>query len=196
MAVNRKYLILYTSLACLLSISAIAQKNKRSEEPEWKQDTIIGNNVFRKHNNWLSAGGGVAKNSKLANAQFAGGVDYNFHITKEYFQLGLFLSGDEFGNYNNYQFHLCYGKRTESMSINFSYFGGLSTSVLFEYTGSKPKDKPVSDIGLYANVQLIKKIKFDVGIGGSLFADINFHQSIIGAKIDVYFSGAYKGKVE
>jgi hypothetical protein len=191
----KKKIFLIAILICSVTFIAIAQ-NKDSDKPVWKQDTIIGNNIFRKHSNWLSAGAGVANNNQLGNSQFAGGVDYNFHVQKQYFQLGLFLSGDKFGSYNNYQFHTCYGQRVESTSINFSYFGGLSYSVFFERDGLKYSSTPKSDIGLYANAQLIKKIKFDVGAGLSLFADVNFHQSVIGARIDVYFSGAYKGKKE
>lgn len=183
------------SFIVLLLVCYIS-KSYAQDKPVWKQDTIIGNNIFRKHSNWLSAGAGVARNNQLAKTQFAGGLDYNFHLRAEYFQLGLFLSGDAYGNYNNYQFHVCYGKRVETTSINFSYFAGPSYSVLFEYIGNKPKSSPDNALGIYAAAQLIKKVKFDVGIGGGLFADINTRQSVVGAKIDIYFSGAYKGKTE
>lgn len=169
---------------------------KKSDKPLWKQDTIIGTNIFRKHSNWLSGGFGQAKNSSHDNSQFVGGVDYNFHILLKYFQLGLFLSGDKYGTYNNYQFHGCYGKRIETTSINFAYFGGLSYSAFFERDGGIYKPTSKTDLGVYANAEFIKKIKYDVGIGASAFIDINSHQNIIGAKIDLYFSGAYKGKVE
>ena len=195
MSNRKKYLFLPAVLFCLLSLTTIAQENK--PDPVWRQDTIIGNNVFRKHSNWLSGGIGIAKHNQLGNRQYTNNVDFNFHIHTEYFQLGILLSGDDmYGNYNNYQFHFCYGKRVESSSINFSYFGGVSYATFFEWTGQKYSDYSKTDVGLYANAQYIVKIKFDVGIGIGAFVDVNFHQSVMGAKIDLYFSGAYKGKKE
>ncbi|MDQ3047702.1 MAG: hypothetical protein M3R27_09160, partial [Bacteroidota bacterium] len=48
--------------------------------------------------------------------------------------------------------------------------------------------------GIYLQAEAVKKITYDVGIGASIFADWNQEQSIIGAKIILYFSGAYRGK--
>ncbi|MCC6691425.1 MAG: hypothetical protein IT235_07825 [Bacteroidia bacterium] len=189
---TKNYLILFFALSAF-SISA---QHTKSDKPVWKQDTVFGDNIFRKHSNWISAGGGLAANNQIKNSQFVFGLDYNLHIHTQYFQLGLFLSGDRFGSYNNYQFHGCYGKRIETTSINFSYFGGASYSVFFEQAGSNYSQTPKNSVGAYACAQLIKKIKYDVGIGLSVFADINFSQSVMGAKVDVYLSGAYKGKKE
>ena len=190
---QKKYRHLFFSFFCLLT-GFIAAQEKQAPKPVWKQDTIIKDNVFKKYSNWLSGGAGIANNNHFVNSQFTGGVDYNFHIEKKYFQLGLFLSGDQYGSYNNYQFHLCYGKRVESGSINFSYFGGLSYSIFFKRQGSIYESLYLSDIGLYVNAEYILKIVYDVGIGVGAFADLNGYQSIIGTKIDLFFCGSYKGK--
>jgi hypothetical protein len=50
--------------------------------------------------------------------------------------------------------------------------------------------------GLYFQTEIIKKIKYDVGIGFSLFGDFNQEQSIMGLRGVLYFSGAYLGKKE
>lgn len=190
---NSHQLLIITGLFVLVPIFVFSQINKQ-EKPIWKKDTVIGTNIFQLTSNWFSISGGWAINSVLPKDQFAGSADFSFHIKKEYFQTGIFISGDAFGTYNNYQFHLGYGKRYETTKLNFSYFGGPSYAIFFEWDETKFKQGAVNDVGLYLSTQLIRKIKFDVGIGGSLFANINSHQTIVGAKLDVYLSGAYKGK--
>jgi hypothetical protein len=195
MTVHTKYLFFLTGFALIFCTNIFAQE-KNKKKPPWKQDTVIADNVFKKYNNWLSAGAGVAKNSHPDySQQFTGGVDYNFHIQKEYFQFGLFVAGDQFGEYSNYQFHFCYGKRIENNRTNFALFGGLS------YTGFYPRlgvnnyaYNSTSTAGLYLNAQLIFKLTYDVGTGVSAFIDVNSFQTITGAKVDLYFSGAFKGK--
>ncbi len=190
---NSQFLVVITSLFFLVPSFVFSQINKL-EKPIWKQDTLIGTNIFQLTSNWFTISGGWGVNSGLKNDQFIGSADFSFHIKKEYFQAGLFISGDAFGTYNNYQFHLGYGKRFETTKLNFSYFGGPSYAIFFEWDETEFKQGAVNDVGLYLSTQLIRKIKFDVGIGGSLFANINSHQTIVGAKLDVYLSGAYKGK--
>ncbi len=187
-----KYLFYLACIPFLFCTKTMAQG--QASKPVWKRDTLVADNVFRKYNNWLSAGGGIAKNSQFGGQQFTGGIDYNFHIQKEYFQFGLFVTGDQFGEYNNYQFHLCYGKRTEDGNLNFAYFGGLSFSTFYERQGNGYDQNPIKDVGLYFNTELIKKFTYDTGGGISAFADINSHRLILGAKLDLFFSGAYKGK--
>lgn len=186
-------------ISCFLFSTLTAQtKNTDKDKPIWKQDTVVGTNIYKRHSNWMSGGAGYAINSSFKNAQFNMGADFNFHITDKYFQAGLFLSGDAFGSYNNRQFHACYGKRKETNSINFAYFGGLSFSSLFRLDGATGLygSTAESAVGIYGNVQFVKKIKYDIGIGISAFADVNTVQNIFGVRLDVYFSGAYKGRKE
>ena len=164
-------------------------------ENEFKKIIIIDGKRYKPYNNWLSLSAGAALNTGNPNLQFVGGLDYNFHIKGNYFQLGLFLSGDDFGNYNNYNLaHLCYGKRKEDEKKNFSYFGGLSYSTGYEREGGGYKATPYQQLGLYASTEYIKKLTYDVGLGGSFFVDVNLIQTIIGLRANVFFSGAYKGK--
>jgi hypothetical protein len=42
--------------------------------------------------------------------------------------------------------------------------------------------------------EVIKKIAYDVGIGGSLFVDWNKEQSMVGFRFITYFSSSFRGK--
>ncbi len=88
-------------------------KNKKKSK-SLDSNFVINNNKFQYYNNWLTIGGGKQQNlTYKRDLGFAGGLDFNFHIKKHYFQSGILISGESFGFYNNYQLHLGYGKRFE-----------------------------------------------------------------------------------
>jgi hypothetical protein len=157
---------------------------------------LIDDKKLKYYNNWLTAGAGIQQNLTYKRKYgFSGGVDYQFHIKHYYFQLGTVITGEKFGFYDNYQFHLGYGKRFEDRSIHGAFFAGISYSTGFAKVDSSGHyERKYKEPGLYLEGQVIKKITYDVGIGASIFADFNQEQSIAGARIIVYFSGAYKGK--
>ncbi|MDQ3049215.1 MAG: hypothetical protein M3R27_16840, partial [Bacteroidota bacterium] len=111
------------------------KKNKRHLAP-LDSEFVINNKRIKYYNNWLTAGAGVQQNlSYKREPGFAGGLDFNFHIKHHYFQLGAILSGERFGSYNNYQFHLGYGKRHEDRSVHIAGFAGLSYSTGYGKVG-------------------------------------------------------------
>lgn len=155
---------------------------------------VINNKKFRHYNNWVTAGAGVQQNlTRKYPLGFTGGVDFNFHIKHHYFQLGTNISGEKFGFYNNYQFHGGYGKRYEDKDIHFSGFAGVSYSTGYGLVDSI-YSRPYSQPGIYLQVDIIKKVTYDVGVGASLYADWNAEQAMAGIRFIVYFSGAYNGK--
>lgn len=180
--------------AASFAFPAIGQEKK--ELPDLDQEIVINKKRFKVYNNWLSGGGGAAYSTQIPQMQFLGQLDYNFHLKQNYFQLGLALAGDEFGSYNNYNFHAGYGKRIENARINFSVFGGLSYTQGYLKEGKTYRSEPYKEPGLYINSQLIKKITYDVGIGVGAFADYNSKRLLGGLTGVIYFSGAYKGRKE
>lgn len=187
--------LLYSLLLITLALPAAAQEPVKDEKPDFRAEQVIDGKRFKVYNNWLSGGAGVGYNSKVPQLQFVGQVDFNFHIKGNYFQLGLILAGDEFGDYNNSIFHAGYGKRKETRYYNLSAFGGLSFTKGFNKYGSVyDVNNPYKEPGLYFNAQAIKKVSYDVGIGLGFVADVNMKRSLAGVTAIVYFSGAYKGK--
>lgn len=156
-------------------------------------EIIFDNKRYRKYNNWINAGSGPAYNSEIPKTQFSLAANYSFHLKKEYFQAGVLLTGDDFGNYNNVQFHGCYGKRKETQKYNFAIFIGPSYTSGYEFKDSLYSSTVFKSPGLYAEAQFTGKIKYDVGAGPTLFVDVNFVRTIVGIRLDLYFSGAYKG---
>jgi hypothetical protein len=171
------------------------QEVKKKRKTPTDSTFILNNRKLTYYNNWLTAGGGFQQNLTYnRSAGFAGGLDFNFHITQQYFQVGAFITGESFGFYNNYQFHLGYGKRFENKDVHFAGFAGVSYSSGYGKVGDTVYTRPYKQPGLYAQIEAVKKITYDVGIGASFFVDYNSEQSILGGRLILYFSGAYKGK--
>jgi hypothetical protein len=157
---------------------------------------ILNNKKLKYYNAWLTVGGGIQQNlSYKRKYGFAGGLDFNFHIKQHYFQLGTVITGERFGSYDNYNFHLGYGKRYEDKGIHAAAFLGVSYSTGYLKVDSSGRyEKAFKEPGIYIEGQVIKKLTYDVGIGLSVFADYNQQQGIAGGRLIIYFSGAYQGK--
>lgn len=172
-------------------------KSKKTTNPP-DSIFVVDNKKFQYYNNWLTIGGGGQQNlTYKRELGFAGGLDFNFHIKKNYFQAGTLLSGERFGSYNNYQLHLGYGKRFEDKDYHFAAFLGISYSSGNQVTlidSTKYIKRTFNQPGLYIQGEIVKKITYDVGMGASLFIDWNQEQSMIGLRFILYFSGAYTGK--
>jgi hypothetical protein len=172
-----------------------SQEIKKKKFAPLDSEFVVNNKRFKFYNNWITVGGGGQQNLTYKRPMgFAGGLDFNFHVKQNYFQLGTIISGERFGLYNNYQFHFGYGKRFEDKDVHFSGFIGVSYSTGYGKVGDSVYTRPFNQPGLYAQAEVIKKVTYDVGVGASLFADWNQEQAIIGARFIIYFSGAYKGK--
>jgi hypothetical protein len=170
-------------------------KKKRSRPPV---DSVFvkDGKKLKYYNNWLTGGAGIQQNLTYNRKYgFAGGVDYHFHIKHHYFQLGTVITGEKFGSYDNYNFHLGYGKRLEDKDFHAAAFLGVSYSTGYAKVDSSGRyERPFKEPGVYIEGQVIKKITYDVGIGISVFGNYCQEQSIIGGRVIIYFSGAYKGK--
>ena len=176
--------------------TAIAPTDKKKRKsPPVDSTFILKNKKLSYYNNWFTLGGGFQQNLTYSREiGFAGGLDFNFHIRQQYFQIGTMISGEKFGFYDNYEFHLGYGKRYEDKDIHFAGFGGISYSTGFGKVGDSTYTRPFSLPGIYAQVEAVKKITYDVGVGAAFYVDWNQEQAIFGARFILYFSGAYKGK--
>ena len=169
-------------------------KHKKSLPPV-DSTFVINNKKLKYYNNWITIGGGFQQNITYKRKPgFSGGLDFNFHIKQHYFQIGTNISGEQFGFYNNYQFHVGYGKRFEDKDVHFAGFAGISYSTGYAKVGDTVYTRPYNQPGIYAQLEAVKKVTYDVGIGVSLFADWNQEQGMVGGRLIVYFSGAYRGK--
>lgn len=156
---------------------------------------VIDNKRFQYYNNWINVGFGAQQNLTYGiGLGFAGSADFNFHIKRSYFQAGVMLTGEKIRSYNNYQAHLCYGTRFEDKDVHIAGFVGFSYSSGYGRDSDSTYNRRYLQPGIYAEAEIVKKISYDVGLGGSLFGDWNKEQSLIGARFVLYFSGAFIGK--
>lgn len=169
---------------------------KKKHVPPMDSTFVLEGKKLKYYNAWLTGGAGIQQNLTYSRKYgFAGGVDFNFHIKQHYFQLGTVITGEKFGSYDNYNFHLGYGKRFEDKSINAAAFLGISYSTGYAKVDSSGRyEREFKEPGIYLEGQIVKKIAYDVGVGISIFGDYNQEQSIVGGRFIIYFSGAYKGK--
>lgn len=191
-----RHLALFIICSCAYFFPQSTLAQPKGDFDKKKEITYDGKR-YRLFNNYLTAGGGRCYNSYIENTNLNIGVDFNYHIKQIYFQSGLFLAGNYFGNYNHVQLHSAIGKRFEMQKFNMAGYLGPSYSFinrLFVDTAlNQVYAKVLTPLGLHAAVQFTYKFKYDVGIGISLFGDINNKQSVYGLRLELYFSGAYLG---
>ncbi|MBX3162928.1 MAG: hypothetical protein KF900_00475 [Bacteroidetes bacterium] len=159
-----------------------------------KEEILYKDKRYRLYNNYVTLGGGMLFSDARTKMQKMLGADFHFHIKRHYFQIGIMTSGLEFFSNNHLQAHLCYGLRREDNTTNVAFFAG--TSFFQGVAGIPGQTDPViyKGIGLYVSAQAVSKfVAYDVGLGTELFADISIQQRIVGAKLIVFFSSAYKG---
>lgn len=173
------------------------QAKEKKHQPPLDSMFVVNGKKMKFYNSWLTLGGGIQQNLTYKRKYgFAGGVDFNFHIKHEYFQLGTVITGEKFGSYDNYNFHLAYGKRYEDRDFHTAVFLGVSYSTGYAMVDSTHRyERGFKEPGIYLEGQVIKKLSYDVGAGISIFGDYNQEQAIVGARFIIFFSGAYKGNV-
>jgi hypothetical protein len=162
-----------------------------------KREIIFDNKRYRVYNNYLTFGAGKAYADIRKIDQSVINVDFQFHLQKENFQMGFLMSGDEFLRNTNLSAHVCYGMRWEKTMFNWAAFVGPSYS--YFVTGEVDTAGYLivtrnTELGGYICLQGVYKIKYDVGLGLQVYADINPKQKIVGASIICFFSGAYRGE--
>jgi hypothetical protein len=86
------------------------------------------------------------------------------------------------------------GIRLEDKDFHAAIFAGISYSKGYKRIDDSIFSKQFNVPGIYVQGELVKKITYDVGVGGSLYVDWNKQQTLFGARFICYFSGSYKGK--
>ncbi len=197
-AVKPFYSALFTLLfLCVWTPDAFAQADSTYNP---KEEIVFRDKRYRIWNNWMSGGFGPAFHTNNPHTQVVLGVNFNFHIRTHYFRLGGALSGDQFWrNWNNYNLHGAYiFRRKENERWHKAFMAGLSysTGYYFLYPPGVYELEPYNHPGLYFEAQFIRKVEYDYGVGLTWFADVNKKQTITGLKVDIFFSGAYRGYVK
>ncbi len=193
---KHRRLFWFTALFLYLYLTPVLfSQSKKDSLYNPKAEIVYKGNRYKVYNNWLSGGAGYALDLTYTREIFWLGADYNFHIKWSYFQLGFFLSGKEFGNYDNNNFHAGYVMRKETETYNLTGALGTSFSSGFPLDSGKFDYKsPYKEFGAYLSGSYIYKLKYDIGIGVTGLVSYNKYNVILGGRVDLYFSGAFRGK--
>jgi hypothetical protein len=182
---------------CLFLFSIVSFYSQPKGDFDRKKEITYDGKRYRVFNNYLTAGGGTCYNSYIQNTNLNIGVDFNYHIRQVYFQSGIFLAGPQFGNYSHLQLHTAVGKRFELNKFNMAGYLGPSMSFInrpiIDTALNQIRSRILQPLGFHAAVQFTYKFKYDVGIGVSLFSDINKEQSVYGLRLELFFYGAFLG---
>jgi hypothetical protein len=176
-----------------------AQENTKGEF-DAKQEIVYDGKRYKVWSNYLTGGSmpGGSINSAIPTSQTAAALDFNFHIKKEYFQAGVLLSGNVFGDWNNSAIHFCWGKKIEKNKYFFAAYGGVDYSLFYPWqkdsVPARFTSPALNEIGAYAAIQNFWKIKYDVGAGCTIFASYNTKQYLVGLRLELFFSSAYSGE--
>lgn len=157
-----------------------------------KEEIIFEAKRYRLYNNYMTFGPMIGTSTIREETQKGIGLDFNWHIRRQYFQTGVMMSGLDFGNNNNVGAHIGYGHRVETNYFNVAGFVGPSFNYGVEGNVSGFPEF-YSTYGLYLSGQVVAKFMYDMGVGLEVYGDISYKQTIFGIKIIAFFSGAYKG---
>lgn len=190
--------MLKRALLILLTFCVFVVRAQKDTLPyNKKQETVFDDKRYRVWNNYLTFGAGKAYSDIRSIDQSVINVDFQFHLQKQYFQTGFFMSGDRFLRNTNIAGHVCYGFRKEKTLFNWAAYIGPSYSYFVTGKSDTAGNFIVtthSKIGGYLCLQGVYKFKYDVGLGLELFADVSSEQKIAGLRVICYFSGAYRGE--
>jgi hypothetical protein len=178
-------------------------KQLYAEPYDRKKEIRLEGKKYRIYNNYVTLGAGPGYNSAWKSVFLVSGADFNFRIQKARFQAGTYLQGQNFNTRQQIQLHFGGGYRKESYKYFWAAYGGFSYSIgsyprsfVSDFTGKDTTIYPtMREPGLYAAAQLFYKLKFDYGIGATVFGDVNGKQYVAGIRIELFFSGAYRGTV-
>ena len=169
-----------------------------------REDTVIENKIYHPYSNYLLLSVGKSYNIKIGEMETSGEVGFVFRIVDQFFQAGYHLSSDQFFLNRSYQklndIYVMYGFRKETTKRNMDVFFGVSYAYGSTYweTDSLGKKwyKGFSVPGIRVSADYEWKVFYDIGVGLNGYAEWNQYYPIVGLKVNIYFSGAFRGAIE
>ncbi|MCX6257480.1 MAG: hypothetical protein NTW49_06235 [Bacteroidia bacterium] len=172
-------------------------------QDEYKK-IVYQDKIYQTGSSWFTIGAGAGFETSLKDLEKNLSMGINFRIKDQYFNVGYHFSSDEMIYKRSMQrltdLHVGIGIRREDLKHNVYFFGGPSNSYGYIYnysdsTGTKYY-KGFNTIGIYTEFQYTWKIFYDIGIGPSFYANINQYYKVVGVQLHLYFSTAYRNKID
>lgn len=177
----------------LLCTDLLAQEKQKKDQ--LKLERNYSGNRFKLLNNYVSFGSGYASEINQIRGYFPFSAAFHFHIKRQFFRVGYFrsnLSGilGRPQPRELHDLHAGIGFRKETKSLNLGFYGCLTRSF-----GILSANEPYSGWGAYAEAQFMRKLFYDVGGGAVIFVEYNAFMPMAGIRLDIFLSGAYRGKI-
>jgi hypothetical protein len=189
----KKFSLSFLCLFCLIFSISQAQTETQKRDEKTMETNIRGNR-FKLVNNYVNVGIGFARQMNRKRNDFPIAAAYNFRVANLFFQAGYLRSAmpgfsDAFSRNFLNDIHLAINLRRENRVMNVSYVLGPSLAYgLFD-------NNRYSHAGIYAEVQLIRKLFYDIGLGFCPFVAYNIKYPLAGIRLEVFLSGSYQGKI-
>lgn len=161
-----------------------------------ENDVFIHDNaIYKTNSNWVTLGVGYGYNPFQKVNELAGSLILHAQVKEICLMTGYHLFTDEsfvsrsYHSMTNFSFGA--GLRKESLKTNMAAFIGP----LYAYGKKEIHDNKYylySGLGFFINLEYSYKKFYDVGIGTSLFYNFSSYYQVVGIKLHIYFSGAFK----
>ncbi len=182
-----------------------AQQILKKETP--KTDTNVfeyKGNVYKRKSGYITLGAGPAFNLKPVNYKNPIiGVGLTFKVKNTYIRCNYSnIRIDATQLFRNQYFNVSLGNSKQKLKSVFSYYFGLSYSFLWRPTKDKttgliiPEQySKIGSYGIYSEFSYYYKPLYDIGVGPSLFVNLDFINPIAGIRLDLYFANSFKRKL-
>lgn len=170
---------------------------------------IYNGNHYIPNSPWATVGMGYSYN--IDDSDFEPNLLFDVHLKlkkPQYLGIGYMTSRQRFFyNIDTMQFshhwnkssvnslHVMYGVRYEDIRKNYAVFAGPAVNWGYDYM---PNDsinnmhRSYFEPGIYATLQYTRKIFYDIGVGGTLFANVCKSSQVVGLTLHIYLSTAFK----
>lgn len=179
----------------ILIIVIIFGFNTFSFSQENNEAFIKDNAIYKPNSNWVTMGIGTGYNPFIKVNEITGNLAFHASFNKLNFMAGYYLFTDESftsrSKHTMSNFCVGTGVRKETLKSNFAVFAGP----LFAYGNKKIHDTKYYRFqgpGFFVDAEYTYKIYYDIGIGVSAFYNFSSYYQVVGLKLHIYFSGAFK----
>ncbi|MBC7411744.1 MAG: hypothetical protein H7331_04745 [Bacteroidia bacterium] len=182
-----------------------AQQTSKKESP--KIDTNVfeyKGNLYKRKAGYLTLGAGSAFNLKpISYKNPIIGLGLTFRVKKSYLRCNYSnIRTDATQLFRNQYFNVSLGNSKQRLKSVFSYYFGLSYSFLWQPTKDKatglvlPEQySQIGSYGIYSEFSYYYKPLYDIGIGPTIFVNLDFINPIAGIRLELYFANSFKRKI-
>lgn len=192
------------SLKALRDNNEIKNAQHYLKKEKIKIDTnefVYKGNVYKRKSGYLTLGAGPAFNLKpLTYKNPIIGVGLTFRLKNNYLRTNYSnIRFDANKLYRNQYFNVALGSTQQKLKSVISYYFGLSYSFLWRPTKINGMIIPdtysrIGSYGVYAEFSYYYKPLYDIGVGPTVFVNLDFINPIAGIRFDLYFANSFKHK--